>query len=367
MSRLTSKQDKSCSAENIETMIQIVKLDETLHERYASYLAGRAEARFGHDLAWGNVLRETYGVETEHLVALKDSEVVGVCPLFLCKPLFGGAHYATNPFPTYCGPLCESSEALNALLKTVAEKTSRVDHAEVLTPVPLLDADADFLPFQEGLDFTFVLDLRQGIEAIRKNLRTNFKRILNKSAKLQGMDIVADLDGNLVDEFYRSYVRIYGHKHGFIPHVKALFKNIFAEFPKGDARLYMARVNGRYVGGIFTFWAHNEVYYAWSAVEPDDEYQPAHSVIWRIIQDAAAEGYDRFNMGEAPKAHETLIRFKQGWGTEVLEPSRYFIPGKTRQPSPRLFDRVSWAKKIIANLPSGVITAFLSPAIRYFL
>lgn len=348
-------------------MIQIVKLDKSLHNRYTAYLAGKQDARFGHDLAWGNALRDTYGVETEHLIAFEDDNVVGICPLFLCKPILGGAHYVTNPFPTYCGPLYDSVEALNALLKTVAGKTSSVDHAEVLTPSPLSEADAKYLPFQEGLDYTFKLNLKNDVENIYKNLRTNFKRILGKSAKLHGLEISVDLDGRLVDAFYRSYVRIYGRKHGFIPHVKTLFKNIFAAFPKGDARLYMAGIDGKYIGGMFTFWPHHEVYYAWSAVEPDNEYQPAHSVIWRIIQDAVAEGYDWFNMGEAPKAHESLIRFKEGWGTETLEPSRYFIPGKSREPSPRLFDRVTWAKKMIASLPSGVITTFLSPAIRYFL
>jgi lipid II:glycine glycyltransferase (peptidoglycan interpeptide bridge formation enzyme) len=348
-------------------MIEVVKLNEGLHDRYTSFLAGRPDTRFGHDLAWGNVLRDTYGVEIEHLVALEGEKVVGVCPFFLCKPIIGGAHYVTNPFPTYCGPVYDSADTLNALLKKVAEKTSSVDHAEVLTPAPLLNAEAGLLPFEEGLDYTFKLSLGSGVDKIHKNLRTNFKRILNKSAKLQGMDILTDMDGSLLDEFYKSYVRIYGHKHGFIPHVKKLFENIFTHFKKGDARLYMARINGKYAGGIFTFWAHNEVYYAWSAVEPDNEYQPAHSVIWRIIQDAALEGYDCFNMGEAPRAHETLILFKQGWGTEVLEPSRYFIPGRTKHPPERLFDRVSSANKIIAILPDAVITNLLSPAIRYFI
>jgi hypothetical protein len=102
-------------------------------------------------------------------------------------------------------------------------------------------------------------------------------------------------------------------------------------------------------------------------VEPDNEYQPAHNMIWQIIQDAAAEGYEWFNMGEAPKAHESLILFKQGWGTVTVEPSRYYIPGNTKLPSPRLFDRVSWAKKIISRMPAWMITTFLSPAIRYFM
>ncbi|MEW6286730.1 MAG: GNAT family N-acetyltransferase [Chloroflexota bacterium] len=347
--------------------LQVVTLNESLHDRYASYVDGRRDARFGHDLAWARTLRDTYGVETRHLVALEGERVVGVCPFFLCKPLFGGAHYVTNPFPTYCGPLYDSQEALNALLKAIAEKASRVDHAEVVAPVPLSGAEAEFLPFQESLDYTFLLPLDQGIEHAYNSLRTNFKRILGKSARLQGMELTVDVDGGTVDEFHRVYAEIYGRKHGFIPHVKRLFENIFAHFNRGQARLYTARIRGKYAGGIFTFWAHGEVYYAWSAVLPDDAYQPAHNLIWRIIQDAAAEGYDRFNMGEAPKTHESLIRFKQGWGTEVLEPLRYFIPGKTRQPSPRLFDRVGWARRFISRLPAGVTTTFLSPAIRYFL
>lgn len=348
-------------------MVNVVKLDDTLHDRYTSYLASRLDARFGHAIAWAKVLHDTYGVGIEHQVALDEEKVVGICPLFYCQPIIGGAHYVTNPFPTYCGPLYDSVEALNAMLKIMTGKTSSVDHAEVLTPEALPGADAAYLPFQEGLDYTFKLDLNRDIEEIYNGLRVNFKRILNKSSKMTGMELIVDTDGGLLDEFYRSYVRIYGRKHGFIPHVKKLFRRIFTCFRRGDARLYMARINGKYFGGIFTFWAHHEVYYAWSAVEPDNEYQPAHSLIWRVIQDAAAEGYDCFNMGEAPKNHESLIRFKQGWGTVVLEPRRYFIPGRTRQPLPRLFDRVSWAKKIISSLPSGVITTFLSPAIRYFL
>ncbi|GAB4456937.1 MAG: hypothetical protein Kow0070_07980 [Anaerolineales bacterium] len=348
-------------------MIRVVTLTDSLHDRYASYVDGKLDARFGHDLAWARTLRDAYGVETRHLVALEGERVVGICPFFLCKPLFGGAHYVTNPFPTYCGPVYDSTEALNALLKAVTEKASGMDHAEILAPVPLLNDNSLLLPFQESLDYTFKLDLTRDMQSIQKNFRTNFKRILAKSAKMEGMELVVDFDGSLVDEFYKFYVRIYGHKHGFIPHIKNLFTQIFRHFVRGKARLYMARIHGKFVGGIFTFWSHREVYYAWSAVEPDREYQPAHSLIWKIIQDAAYEGYDWFNMGEAPKAHESLIHFKLGWGTEMSEPIRYFIPGKTRKPTPRLFDRASWAKKIIANLPASVITTFLSPAIRYFL
>jgi lipid II:glycine glycyltransferase (peptidoglycan interpeptide bridge formation enzyme) len=348
-------------------MIRVATLDESLHDRYTSYLAGRQDARFGHDLAWGKVLRETYGVETRHLIALDGDKIVGICPFFLCKPLFGGAHYVTNPFPTYCGPLVDSAEVLNALLKAVREKTSSVDHAEVLTPTSLSDAEADLLPFEERLDYTYCLSLENGIDRIFESLDRDHKRILRRSDALKNMELIVDADGDHLDSFHKLYVSIYAGKHGFIPHGRKLFRNIFEYFPRGAARIYLARINGKYVGAMFTFWMHNEVYYGWSAVLPDSAHHPTHFLIWRIIQDAAAEGYRWFNMGEAAREHHGLNHFKRGWGTEVIEPCRYFVPGQSSEPTPRLFDRVGWTRKIISKLPAGVVTTFLSPAIRFFL
>ncbi|MCC7191103.1 MAG: GNAT family N-acetyltransferase [Anaerolineales bacterium] len=348
-------------------MIQVVTLDETLRARYTSYLTGRDDARFGHDLAWANVLRDAYGVETRHLVALEGDRVVGICPFFLCKPLVGGAHYVTNPFPTYCGPLTDSAESLNAALKAVAEKTSSVDHAEVLTPASLSEVEAGLLPSEEKLDNTYRLSLENGIERIFESLDRDYKRILRKSDALKNMELIVDDDGSYLDAFHKLYVNIYAGKHGFIPHGKRLFRAIFRHFPKGAARIYLARVNGRMVGAMFTFWSRNEVYYGWSAVLPDSAHHPTHFLIWRIIQDAVAEGSRWFNMGEAARDHHGLNHFKRGWGTEISEPCRYFIAGQTRTPSPRLFDRVGWTRTFISKLPAGIVTTFLSPAIRFFL
>jgi len=348
-------------------MIEVVKLTESLYERYTSYLVKRTDARFGHDLAWADVLHDIYGTETEHLVALDGEQVVGVCPFFLCKPLFGGAHYVTNPFPTYCGPLGDSVEVINALLQAVCEKTSSVDHAEVLVPARLLNVETALLPFEERLDYTHRLPLKNGIDEVFNSFSRDNKRILKKTDALSDLEIIVDTDGRYIDQFHKLYVSVYAGKHGFIPHSKKLFVNIFKHYQNGSARIYLSRYKGRYTGAMFTFWVHREVYYGWSAVVPDSTYHPTHFLLWKIIQDAHAERFHWFNMGEAARDHHGLNHFKRGWGTEIIEPHRYFIPGSQTMPTPRLFDRISWAKKIIAGLPSGVVNTFLSPAIRYFL
>jgi len=346
-------------------MVNVVSLKEEMYGQYSAYVNGHPEARFGHDLKWAMVLQDTYGVVIEHLIALDDSKVVGICPLFMCKPLFDGAHLLTSLFPSYFGPLYDSEQVLSSILDAIAAKASTVQYAEIIAPDPLPEDKR--LPYLEQLDLTYRLSLNDSLDNIYSKVRRNYKRIL-RDAKLQKeVDIVVDSDGNSVREFYKLYAQLYAGKHGFIPHVEKLFHSIFSHYPSGTARIYMVRHNGKYLGGIFTFWEHGEIYCGWSATDVNTTYYPMHFLIWQIIQDGVAQGYRWFNHGESPRDNENLKLFKQGWGMEASDTYRYFIPGKLTEPLVRLYDRYSWTKKVISYLPARMTSIFLSPVIRYFL
>lgn len=346
-------------------MINVITIREDLYEKYSAYVAGKPGARFGHDLEWAAVLWDTYGVSTQHLIALEDEKVVGVCPLFLCRPILGGAHYLTSLFPSYFGPLYDSEPILDRILDAIIKKASTLQYAEIISPVPLPEDKR--LPYLERLDYTYRLPLNNSPEKIFKNFRRNYRRILKDPKFHEEVELVVDNDGSLVGEFYRLYANLYARKHGFIPHVEKLFRNIYSHYPDGTARIYMARHNSKSIGGIFTFWRYGEVYCGWSALDLSTAYEPMHFLIWKIIQDGVAQGYQWFNHGESPKGNESLKLFKQGWGMEPSDTYRYFVPGRLSEPVVRAFDRFSWTKKIISHLPARVTSGFLSPLIRYVL
>ena len=346
-------------------MIHVETVREDLYEKYSAYVAGKPGARFGHDLEWAQTLRDVYGVSVRHLAALDGGQVVGVCPLFLCKPLIGGAHYLTSLFPSYFGPLYDSETVLDRLLDAVEKNASTAQFAEIISPVPLPAQER--LPHVEQLDLTYKLPLNAPIESIHANFRRNYRRILRDPKYQDGLEIVVDTDGRLVDEFYTLYAGLYARKHGFIPHTKKLFRTIHSHYPNGTARIYMARQNGKPIGGIFTFWKYDEVYCGWSAMDMNTTQEPMHFLIWKIIQDGVAQGYQWFNHGESPRHNESLKLFKQGWGMEPRETYRYFIPGRQSEPEVRAFDRFSWTKKIISHLPARVTSTFISPLIRFVL
>jgi hypothetical protein len=346
-------------------MIQVVTVSAETQERYSAYVNGHPHSRFGHDLEWAQVLRDTYQVKSEHLIVLDGDKAVGVCPLFFCQPLFGGAHYQTSLFPSYFGPLYDSEQALDKILEAIKTKTSTLQYAEILSPVPL-PVDPR-LPYLEHLDYNYRLPLDDTAENIYSRFRRNYKRILRDPKFHEEVEIVVDSDGGLVGEFYRLYVALYARKHGFVPHVEKLFHNIFAHYRDGAARIYMARHKGKYFAGIFTFCVHDEIYCGWSAQDVSIEYYPMHFLIWKIIQDGVAEGYRWFNHGEAPRDNESLKLFKQGWNMEAGETYRYFVPGQLTKPLVRLYDRFSWTKKIITHLPDPVTRVLVAPLIRFFL
>ena len=346
-------------------MLNVVTVNEDLFERYSTFVAKHPGARFGHDLEWAMVLRDTYGVSFEHLVALDGEKVVGICPLFFCKPLIGGPHYQTSLFPSYFGPLYDSKSVVDELLDAIISKTSTMEYTEVLTPFPLPAGER--LPYLEQLDYTYRLSLDDTPEHIYKNFRRNFKRILRDPKFHEEVDIIVDGDGSLVKEFHRLYAHLYARKHGFIPHVEKLFHNIFSYYRNGAARIYLARHKGQYIGGIFTFWKYGEIYCGWSAQDLNTAYFPMHFLIWKIMQDGVSQGYHWFNHGEAPRDNESLKLFKQGWGMQASDTFRYFIPGKLHKPNVRLYDRYSWTEKVISILPVRVTSSFISPLIRFFL
>lgn len=346
--------------------MQVIKVDESNRQAYADYVASHPLARFGHDLEWADVLRKTYGVGIEHFMIFEHGRVAGVCPLFLGRPLTGGRHYQTSLFPSYFGPLFDDVKVYEVMMNYIKDTARDADFAEVLSPFALPE-DHSGRVFKEEIDLTFRLNLKRGLNEIFGDFCRDYKRIIRKAYDPQEMQIVVDQTGEHLNDFYKLYVEIYAGKHGFVPHVRTLFRNFVERFPVGAARIYLCKVGGRFTGGMFTIWMHNEVYYAWSAVRADHIRHPAHFLIWQIVQDAAAQGYAWFNMGEAPVNHSGLIRFKREWGAEIVSPVRYFVAGRVAHPTPRLFDRAAWIKDIISRLPGGFVSTFISPAIRFFL
>ncbi len=240
-----------------------------------------------------------------------------------------------------------------------------MQYTEILAP-SALPSDKR-LPYKEQLDYTYRLSLEDGPERIYGKFRRNYKRILRDPKYSTDLEIVVDSEGDLLGEFHRLYAQLYARKHGFIPHVEKLFRNIFSHYQNGTARIYMARQAGKFIGGIFTFWKYGEIYCGWSAQDLDTEHLPMHFLIWKIMQDGAAQGYRWFNHGEAERDNENLNLFKQGWGMEASDPYRYFMPGLMPSPVVRLYDRFSWTKFVVSRLPARVTSSFISPLIRYFL
>ena len=115
-----------------------------------------------------------------------------------------------------------------------------------------------------------------------------------------------------------------------------------------------------------TLRARGEIYYAWSASDPAESALNATTlVLSRIIEEGCDEGFRVFDMGESPKEHEGLVRFKTRWCPVSLETHSYFLLGRASAPPVHFYGGFGWQKRVIAHLPVALTTHLVSPLLRF--
>jgi CelD/BcsL family acetyltransferase involved in cellulose biosynthesis len=351
--------------------ITVSHLTPDLRADYMRFVSQHPQACYGHDLGWADVLQKTYGFRPEHLVACDADRVVGVLPLFFSRSLIYGRHYTTSPFLSYFGPLYESGDVLDALLRAAKERTTSVSYTRLVTGDPLPVPLATYQLHPKNYDLIFLLPLDADPARVFGNLSENVRRNIRKAQKQGAVEVVTGHDGVWLEEFYQLYVSIYASKHGLVPHPKSFFHNLFRYLAPGTIRIYLARYKGRFIAAILTIWAYGEIHYAWSAADPVfKKTQPITLPIWQAIHDGCTEGYRLFNMGAVPKLHEGLAEFKRRWCTDIREAHSYFLLGRANAPPAQydhFYDGFHWPKKLISSLPPPVTTRLLSPLLRFLL
>lgn len=346
-------------------MISACSLSTADSDEYREFLARSPAARFSHELGWARALTDTYGLPCEHVLARQDGRIVGALPLFTSRSLVVGRHLTSCPFPSYAPPLFDSVEALGALVGAVARRAGSLPYAHLACGDPLSEAVLPVELLRRSDDLTFRLPLEADPASVLARLSKNIRRDARMAEKA-GVSVAAAPEGSASEEFYRLYATVYARKHGMPPHPRSLFRNLARHLGPSAARVHLARVDGRCLAAILTLRANGEVYYAWSAADPTErDLQPTTLLLFRIIEEACAEGQRVFNMGEAPKAHDALVHFKSRWCPDVREANSYYLLGTATAPPPHFFGGFGWQKKIISRLPIGLTTRFLSPLLRF--
>lgn len=196
----------------------------------------------------------------------------------------------------------ESNRALNEL--------SRYADAATVIPWPLAPAvHSEGRPHE-----TSVIDLRGGIEAALANVEGIFRRMAGQA---QRRGVVCELcSGPDAVERYYAILEDSAKRWGLeAPKISRELLYALRKFGGDDVEIWLARAEGRDIGGGVVFYGSQELFF-WSAAMLSDfgRLRPSNALNFALMRAAAARGMLWYNLGSS-EGLPGVARFKHDLGT----------------------------------------------------
>lgn len=237
------------------------------------------------------------------------------------------------------GPLLSEELSPEEVARFLQEYDKTVSGRALLTQIrPLLDSlngEKHFLNsgFQREDRLNFLIDIKKSVEelwySIPKSRRKNIKRAEKNGVEVQEMKNKSQLPVfyDLIRETYKR-VKI---PVGDISLFDAAFDILV---PKKMARFYLAMYKGEPIASRVVL-DYNGLVYDWYAGTSSEHMKlfSNEAIVWRVLEDAADNGFHTFNFGGAGKPGEKAGRYvfkKRFGGNEVIQTRYIKVHAPTR-------------------------------------
>jgi hypothetical protein len=164
---------------------------------------------------------------------------------------------------------------------------------------------------------THVVDLRRGFDTLWNDVFGAKTRNMCRKAERAGVEVTRDTSDPAVDAYYALYAKAAaGWGYGEPPYPRALFEALLAG---GDAELWIARLDGRPVGGAIVLRGSHDLCY-WSA-SVDREHRdvaPGNAILRAVIESGCDRGFEYADLGGSTGL-PGVAAFKRSFGGSPVE------------------------------------------------
>jgi len=283
-----------------------VRLEED-REAWNAFVLGHPEATIAHLWEWSEVIGETYGHRTHHLVARGEAGLAGVLPLTEVRSRIFGSRLCSMPYLDSGGVVATTAAAWSGLVEGACQLAARlrIRHLDLRHAThPRLGAPAR----QDKV--TLVLALQSEETRMWNAIGSKTRNQVRKAEK-EGL-ITRSTGPEGVEAFYRVW-RVNMRDLGSPAHDRRWFERLFASLgPRAACHLIERR--GKTIGGLVALEFRNTVVVPWAS--SDRRYWnlcPNNLLYWTALRDAAARGFERFDFGRSSIGSGTY-QFKRQWG-----------------------------------------------------
>ena len=248
-----------------------------------------------------------------------------------------------------CGPLLDykDKKTVKAVFEKIAEIAKkekcvfvRVRPQLINTPENLqllADLGLKKSPMHLAAEHTVIIDLTKSEDELLANMRRQTRYEVRRAAK-QGITVEKMQGEEIFKEFHKVQAET-AKRQGFVP---PNLKTLMAEREAfgNNIAIYVAKTSeGSPIAyGMIIKDGKEGDYYEAASTDLNRKMPGAYALLWQVMKDLKAEGYERFNLwgiaptGQPNHRYAGVTTFKTGFGGEVVEyvPAHDLVISKVR-------------------------------------
>jgi Acetyltransferase (GNAT) domain len=319
------------------------------------FLEARSDSTVFHSLQWADVIRATYGHATRYWTAKAGGRIVGVFPVTVMEAPLLGRKYVAMAYQMHSGhPLADDEDTCLKLVRTAVEDATEGNgrYLEIrhFGESGMLEA-AGLQKIDSGLCTTNVTLAGISLQGIRRNHRRGVRSAEEHGVVIEESSSLKDLRS--FRDLYRRETRGLG-----APQAGWRYFERLHELAQANLHVYLARIDGRVVGGMLTLGGRT-IEFARRSAYSTPEALSKHvgtALYWSAIEASAARGCREFSCGLSWTGDPGLIHWKEGWSGVTRPVYLYVHPIRSPAPAPGgYFEGYGMAKALWRRMPLAVV------------
>ena len=344
-------------AAKLSDFMQLYTIDPLLDHRWNELVAHHPAASVFHQSGWLKALALTYRyrplVLTATLPQRPLSDGIVFCEV---RSWITGDRLVSLPFADHCEPLVDgtvdSSELLDCILGLYRQHQWKYIQ---LRPLSWEPSSKTSLAPRESFWF-HTLSLEPSLDQLFRNLHRDCVQRRIRHAERSQLSYQRGASDALLDAFYGLLVAT-RKRHRLFPQPRAWFKNLLGCMSP-NAEIRLLRQDYRPVAAILTLRHRGTIVYKYGCSAEDFHHLGGMPLLfWNLIAESKAEGAESIDFGRTDVENESLVQFKDRFGTTRREIKyyRHSESGGGSDLTKRLLP--------LSNIVSAAIPKALSPTI----
>lgn len=273
------------------TKVEVLEMSDFKKDSWDEFLKQYSQrSTVFHTQEWMKTLQEAHGYIPKYLVAMNDDDSFVAAMPFMIDIRYGIKNYLSMPYDTYGGVIGDLTANL-ALTRDFLQLPGigvryYIDYTNLIQ-------DGDIVTTEE-------MDISASIEDIWKDMHKANRTAIKSAWKHNVMirDITTSI--STFDKVPQVLV-------------DSIIRNMI---PSGYCKIYTATIGEEIVASsIFFIYGDMTMYWANTTTELGRKTNANYLLLWTAIQYAKERGCNVFNFGASPKNANSLVKFKQSWGT----------------------------------------------------